>query len=158
MPKHQETRVLTYTPEQMFDLVADVESYPDFLPWVVGARIGQRDGDSFHADLLVGFKMIRERYTSKVTLDHPGRIDVTYTYGPFRYLENRWRFNPHRDGCQIEFFLDFEFKSRFLQRVIGALFNEAVRKMVSSFESRARSLYGDTSIGSEPPLPSGRPA
>lgn len=154
MPKHQETKILPYTPEQMFDLVADVERYPEFLPWVVGARINQRTGDTFHADLLVGFKMIRERYTSKVTLDRPGAIEVTYTYGPFRYLENRWRFNPHPDGCQLEFFLEFEFKSRFLQRVIGALFNEAVRKMVSSFEGRARKLYGESGIGRDP-LPSG---
>ncbi len=157
MPKHQETKVLPYTPEQMFDLVADVERYPEFLPWVRGARISQRQGDVFHADLLVGFKMIRERYTSRVALDRPNCIDVTYTYGPFRYLENRWRFAPHPDGCHIEFFLDFEFKSRFLQRVIGALFNEAVRKMVSSFEDRARDLYGREDRAGDA-VPSGRPA
>ena len=157
MPKHQETKILPYLPEQVFDLVADVERYPEFLPWVRGARISQRDGDSFHADLLVGFKMIRERYTSKVTLNRPDGIDVTYTYGPFRYLENSWRFMPHPDGCQLEFFLDFEFKSRFLQRVIGGLFNQAVRKMVSSFENRARAMYGDEARSGNA-LPTGGPA
>ena len=152
MPKHRQTAILPYAPEQMFDLVADVKRYPEFLPWVMGARIRRQSETLIVADLLVGFRMIRERYTSRVSLDRPGRIDVTYTEGPFRYLENHWNFSPHPDGCEIEFFLDFEFKSRLLQRLIGALFNEAVRKMVSAFESRARKLYGDpAAVGTAAP-------
>ncbi len=151
MPEHRQTAILPYAPEQMFDLVADVKRYPEFLPWVMGARIRRQTETLIVADLLVGFRMIRERYTSRVILARPGRIDVTYTEGPFRYLENHWKFAPHPDGCEIEFFLDFEFKSRLLQRLIGALFNEAVRKMVSAFEGRARKLYGDpAAIGKTP--------
>lgn len=144
MPKHHETRILPYTPEQMFDLVADVKRYPEFLPWVTGARIREQSETLVIADLLVGFKMIRERYTSRVTLSRPDRIDVDYTKGPFRHLENHWKFSEHPEGCEVEFYLDFEFKSRILQKLIGALFNEAVRKMVSAFEGRAKTLYGDT--------------
>ena len=150
MPKHRQVAILSYTPEQMFDLVADVRRYPEFLPWVLGARIRHRSETLVVADLLVGFRMIRERYTSRVSLDRPGRIDVTYTEGPFRYLENHWLFKAHPDGCEIEFFLDFEFKSRLLQRLIGVLFNEAVRKMVAAFEARARKLYGDPSRDTAP--------
>lgn len=144
MPTHAEKRYLPYTPDQLFDLVADVERYPEFLPWCVASRIRKRDGDVFFADLVIGFKMIRERYTSKVKLDHEGmRIDVTYTEGPFHHLNNHWVFLAAPDGgTTIDFFVDFEFRSKLLQKVIGALFNEAVRLMVSSFEKRARQLYG----------------
>ena len=143
MPTHAEQRVLPYTPEQLFDLVADVERYPEFLPWCVGARIRERREDLVVADLLIGFKMVRERFTSRVTLDRPRRIDVAYSEGPFRYLNNHWVFEPAEGGgCRIDFFVDFEFRSRVLQTLIGALFNEAVRRMVAAFESRARQLYG----------------
>jgi coenzyme Q-binding protein COQ10 len=160
MPKHRETKTLPYSPEQMFDLVADVERYPEFLPWVVGARVDHRrdTANVIHADLLVGFKMIRERYTSKVELDRPRRIDVTYTRGPFRYLENHWQFEPASEGCRIQFYLDFEFRSRLLQRVMGSLFHEAVKKMVSAFEARARRLYGDQHGHAGGGIPSERPA
>ena len=133
-----------YTPDQLFDMVADVEKYPEFLPWCVGARIRKRDGDVFFADLVIGFKMIRERYTSKVTLDRAaGRIDVTYTEGPFHYLNNHWAFLPNDDGSTtIDFFVDFEFKSKLLQKLIGTLFNEAVKLMVGAFEKRAGQLHG----------------
>ena len=144
MPTHAEKRHMPYSSEQMFALVADVERYPEFLPWCVGARIRRIVGDTLFADLVIGFKMIRESYTSKVVLDRPGlRIDVTYTEGPFHYLDNHWVFVPAEDGgTNVDFFVDFEFRSRFLQVVIGALFNEAVRLMVHSFEKRAAQLYG----------------
>lgn len=144
MPTHAEKRKLPYTPDQLFQLVADVERYPQFLPWCVAARIRKREGDVFFADLVIGFKMIRERYTSRVHLKpDENRIDVTYAEGPFHYLNNHWLFVPEADGgTTIDFFVDFEFKSKLLQKVIGALFNEAVRLMVSSFEKRARQLYG----------------
>jgi coenzyme Q-binding protein COQ10 len=142
MITHRETRFLPYTPSQIFDLVADVERYPEFLPWCIGARILRRAGNTFDAEVLVGFRMIRERYTSHVVLDRPGHISVNYTHGPFRHLLNRWQFTANPDGCTVDFYIEFEFRSRLLQKLIGGLFNEAVRKMVSAFDSRARVLYG----------------
>jgi coenzyme Q-binding protein COQ10 len=142
MPTHAEQRVLPYTPEQLFALVADIERYPEFLPWCIGARIREREPRLVVADLIIGFKMFRERFTSRVVLDPPGRIDVTYAEGPFRYLDNHWLFEKVPGGCRINFFVDFEFKSRLMQRVIEVLFGEAVRRMVGAFEKRARDLYG----------------
>lgn len=143
MPTHAERRALPYRADQMFDLVADIERYPEFLPWCTGARIRARDGDVITADLMIGFRVFRERFTSKVTLQRPHRIDVNYTDGPFRYLNNHWEFEPQADGsCVIDFYVDFEFRSQLLQKLIGVLFNEAVRRMVAAFESRARQLYG----------------
>ena len=147
MPTHAEQRVLPYTPEQLFALVADVERYPEFLPWCVGARIRERHPDLIVADLIIGFRMFRERFTSQVRLDPPRRIDVAYTEGPFRYLDNHWVFEKVPGGCRLDFFVDFEFKSRLLQRVIELLFHEAVRRMVGAFEKRARDLYGPPSPG-----------
>jgi len=144
MATHAERRKLPYTAEQLFDLVADVERYPEFLPWCVGARIRERKENTIVADLLIGFRMIRERFTSKVVLDRPRRIDVAYSEGPFKYLDNHWIFIPQEDGgCVIDFHVDFEFRSRLLQKVIEVLFNEAIRRMVSAFEGRARALYGE---------------
>jgi coenzyme Q-binding protein COQ10 len=142
MSKYSERRVLPYTPEQLFQLVADIDKYPQFLPWCVGARIRKREGNVILADLAIGFKMYRERFTSRVVLSRPNQIDVAYSDGPFRYLENRWRFEPHAEGCLVDFYVDFEFKSKLLQHVIEILFNEAVHRMVSAFEARARKLYG----------------
>ena len=146
MPTHAEKRVLPYTPEQLFALVADVERYPEFLPWCVGARVRERTADTVVADLIIGFKMFRERFTSRVKLDAPRRIDVAYTDGPFRYLNNYWTFERVPGGCRVDFFVDFEFKSRLLQKVIEVLFGEAVRRMVAAFEQRAEKLYGRASI------------
>jgi coenzyme Q-binding protein COQ10 len=146
MPTHAEQRLLPYTAEQLFDLVADVERYPDFLPWCLGARVRERQDNIIVADLLIGFRMVRERFTSRIVLDRPQRIDVSYTEGPFRYLNNHWIFEPQPDGgCLIDFYVDFEFRSRMLQKIIGVLFNEAVRRMVGAFETRARDLYGTRS-------------
>ena len=142
MPTHAEQRVLPYSQEQLFELVADVARYPEFLPWCVASRIRSRDGDVFFADLVIGFKMVRERFTSKVTLSRPDRVDVTYTEGPFKHLNNHWVFRPHAEGTEIDFYVDFEFRSKLLQTMIGALFNEAVKLMVGAFEKRARQLYG----------------
>jgi coenzyme Q-binding protein COQ10 len=143
MPTHAEHRLLPYSAEQLFDLVADVERYPEFLPWCIGVRIRERTADSITADLLIGFKMVRERFTSRVRLDRPRRIDVSYTEGPFRYLNNHWEFMAQPDGrCLIDFYVDFEFRSRVLQKIIEVLFNEAVKRMVAAFEARARQLYG----------------
>ena len=142
MPIHREQRLLPYTAEQLFDLVADVERYPEFLPWCIAARVRERQPDLIVADLVIGFRVFRERFTSRVVLDRPSGIDVTYAEGPFRYLKNEWRFEPVPGGCLVSFFVDFEFKSRVLQKVIEVLFGEAVRRMVAAFETRARALYG----------------
>ena len=142
MPTHAEQKVLPYTPEQLFALVADVERYPEFLPWCVGARVRERRGNVIVADLIIGFRMFRERFTSRVTLNPTQRIDVAYTEGPFKYLDNHWNFERVPGGCRIDFFVDFEFRSKILQRVIEMLFHEAVRRMVAAFEARADQLYG----------------
>ena len=142
MPTHAEKRFLPYTPEQVFDLVADIERYPEFQPWCVGARIRERRDNVILGDLLIGWRMVREKFTSRVTLDRPGRIDVEYAEGPFKYLKNHWLFERQPGGCLVDFYVDFEFRSRMLQGVIAALFNEAVKRMVSAFEKRAKDLYG----------------
>jgi coenzyme Q-binding protein COQ10 len=144
MPTHAERLVVPYTQDQIFDLIADVERYPEFLPWCMAARIRQRPApDVFVADLVIGFKVFRERFTSHVQLNRPTRIDVKYYEGPFRYLNNHWNLEPRGDSeCVIDFYVDFEFKSRMLQKVIQTLFNEAVQRMVGAFEKRADALYG----------------
>jgi coenzyme Q-binding protein COQ10 len=148
MPTHAEQRLLPYTQEQLFALVADIERYPEFLPWCIGARIRDRSPHLIVADLVIGFKMFRERFTSRVALDPPRTIDVTYAEGPFRYLNNHWIFEKAPQGCHIDFFVDFEFKSRLMQKVIEVLFSEAVRRMVGAFEKRAHDLYGTSAQAS----------
>lgn len=147
MPTHAEQRVLPYTPEELFALVADIERYPEFLPWCIAARVRERQPRLVVADLVIGFKMFRERFTSRVALDPPRQIEVTYAEGPFRYLTNHWSFTPVAGGCRLDFFVDFEFKSRLMQRLIEMLFSEAVRRMVGAFEKRARDLYGGPHLG-----------
>ena len=144
MPTHAEKRHLPYRPDQLFELVVDIEKYPEFLPWCVACRIKRREGATMIADMVIGFKMIRERFVSKVTPDHANcRIHVEYVEGPFRYLNNHWRFEPHPDGgTELDFYVDFEFRSKVLQKMMSVLFNEAVRRMVGAFETRAKQLYG----------------
>ena len=141
MPTHHETRFLPQTADQLFDLVSDVEDYPNFLPWCIALRVNSRENDVIRADMVVGFKMIREKFTSKVTLTPKERIDVEYLDGPFRYLENRWLFREKDGGCEIDFFIDFEFRSRLLRKIMEPLFHEAVRRMVRAFEKRATERY-----------------
>jgi coenzyme Q-binding protein COQ10 len=143
MPTYAERRHLPWSPKQLYDLVADIESYPKFLPWCVAARNREKRGNVLLSDLVIGFKMLRERFTSLVTLKE-GRIDVAYQEGPFKYLTNHWIFEEQPDGSTIiDFHVDFEFRSKMLQAIIGTLFNEAVKVMVGAFEKRARQLYGD---------------
>lgn len=154
MPTHTEKRVLPYRPDQMYDLVRSVESYPKFLPWCRALRIRQREVDSdgcelVLADMVIGFKVFREQFTSVIgakpaTKSHPARIDVTYTEGPFKFLNNYWIFKPHLKGVEIDFFVDFEFSSKILEKAIGLVFNEAVQKMVDAFEGRAAQMYTKT--------------
>lgn len=144
MAVHSEKRVLPYTQQQVFDLVADVERYPVFLPWCIACRKTKSFDDGFEADLAIGFKMVRETFASRVIINEPDQVDVEYLDGPFKYLKNRWKFSPapNGEGCEIDFYLEFEFRSVVLQKLIGVLFEEAVRRMVSAFENRAADLYG----------------
>lgn len=144
MPRHSETRHVPYTAEQMFDLVADVGRYAEFLPWVVATRIRSNSDTAMVADLVVGFKSLRETFTSKVNKHRPERIAVDYLDGPLKYLHNEWGFEAHPDGgCTIEFCVDFAFRSRMFESLAGQVFDKALRKMTDSFEARADALYGD---------------
>lgn len=142
MPTHAETKTVPFTPEQLFDLVADVDKYPQFLPWCVAAKVKTRTATDEVADLTIGFGPFRESFTSRVILQRPDLIKVRYENGPFRYLNNQWKFTPDARGCRVDFFVDFEFRSRLLQAAIGVVFNEAVRRMVNAFLKRARDVYG----------------
>ncbi|NOX73167.1 MAG: type II toxin-antitoxin system RatA family toxin [Alphaproteobacteria bacterium] len=147
MPTHTEKRIIPYSARQMYDLVADVARYPEFLPWCAAARINKRrmteTGEVIEADLVISFKLFRERFASRVTLNPAANcVDVEYLDGPFRYLNNHWHFKDVEGGCEVDFFVDFEFKSAILQAVIGVVFNEAMRRIVRAFDERARALYG----------------
>ncbi len=143
MPQHQETRHLPYSAEQMFDLVADVKRYPEFLPWVTAMRV-RKDGETETlADMIVGFKGLRETFTSRVEKSRPDRIAVDYVDGPLKYLRNDWRFRPEEGGgCAVDFSVDFAFKNRVFEMLAGQVFGTALRKMIGAFETRAAALYG----------------
>lgn len=147
MPRHSETRFLPWSPEEMFDLVADVGRYPEFLPWVVAVRPRQRSATVFTWDMSVGFRSLRETFTSTVRLDRPHHIDVDYVSGPLKHLRNDWYFHrADNGGTRLEFSVDFEFKSKIFERLAGAFFHEAFKRMVGSFEARAQKLYGSRSL------------
>ncbi|MDX1782269.1 MAG: type II toxin-antitoxin system RatA family toxin [Thalassovita sp.] len=147
MPTHSETRHLPYTAQQMYDLVADVAAYPKFLPWCAAARIRsvtpQGDGTQvMEADLVISFKVFRERFGSRVILNpRELRIDTEYLDGPFKYMKSTWSFADAEGGCEVSFFVDFEFKNAVLQGIIGVVFNEAMHRIVRAFEQRAEALY-----------------
>ncbi|MDS9467497.1 type II toxin-antitoxin system RatA family toxin [Paracoccus sp. MBLB3053] len=151
MPHHSDSRVMPYSADQMYALVADVESYPQFLPWNSAARIrsrtpGPEGSEVIEADLVISFKVFRERFGSRVTLwpDHR-RIDTEYLDGPFKYLKSGWNFDEMPEGgCRVEFFVDFEFRNAILGKVIGVVFHEAMVRIVRAFEDRARALYGSS--------------
>lgn len=153
LPSHREKRLVPYSDEQMFALVADVERYPEFLPWCAATRIRSREGDTFTADLLAAFGAFREKFTSRVRLDHPTKtITIEYIEGPFQHLTNRWHFVALETGCEVDFDIDFRFKSRTLEALISGMFTRAVEKMTSSFVTRAHALYATpTNVTAEPP-------
>ena len=141
MPSHHETRHLPYTAEQMFDLVADVKRYPEFLPWVSAMRV-RRDGPTETlADMIVGFKGLRETFTSRVAKQRPDHIHVDYIYGPLKHLRNDWVFRPEGKGCAVDFTVDFAFKNRVFEMLAGQVFGTALRRMIGAFETRAAQLY-----------------
>lgn len=142
MPRHTETRRLPYTPDQMFTLVGDVAHYPDFLPWVSAIRVRSNSETHLVADMIVGFKGLRETFTSKVEKTRPSRIMVNYVDGPLKYLRNEWGFRPDgQGGCLVDFSVDFAFKNRVFEALAGQVFDRALRKMIGAFEDRAAVLY-----------------
>ena len=145
MPKHSETRHLPYTPEQMFDMVADVKRYPEFLPWVTAMRVRQDSDTATLADMIVGFKGLRETFTSKVEKTRPDHIHVEYIEGPLKYLHNDWKFRSEDGGCAVDFAVDFQFKNRMFEMLAGQVFGVALRRMIGAFEDRAKVLYGSKS-------------
>jgi coenzyme Q-binding protein COQ10 len=143
MPRHSETRHLPYTPEQLFDMVADVGRYDEFLPWVVAVRVRSSSERETVADLVVGFNAFKERFTSRVFKERPTRICVDYIDGPLKYLHNEWRFERSTGGgTEVHFAVDFAFKSRLFETLAGTMFDRALRRMTGAFEQRAAALYG----------------
>lgn len=147
MPTHSETRFLPHSAQQMYDLVADVGTYPEFLPWCSAARVRQTiphaDHSVMEADLVISFKVFRERFASRVVLWPEARkIDTEYLDGPFRYMKSNWAFRDVEGGCEVSFFVDFEFRNAILQGIIGVVFNEAMQRVVRAFERRAAALHG----------------
>lgn len=150
MPGIRETRRLPYSAQQMFDLVADVARYPEFLPWVIATRVRSNSETEMVADMVVGFKAIRESFTSRVAKTRPSEIDVHYLDGPLSDLDNVWTFRAvDEHTCEIEFLVDFTFKNRLFERIAGQYFDKAFRKMVEAFETRAAALYGSSSSSAQ---------
>lgn len=152
MPQHSESRTLPFSADKMFDLVADVESYPKFLPWTAAARVrslrDREDGaQEMDADLIVSFKVFRERFGSRVVLwDQQRKIETEYIDGPFKYMRSNWRFTPRETGCTVQFDVDFAFRNRLLQSAAEVFFYQAMRRIVRAFETRAEALYGSCVI------------
>ena len=144
MPGIRETRRMAYSAEQMFDLVADVGRYPEFLPWVVATRVRSDSETEMIADMLVGFKALKEKFTSRVEKKRPEQMSVHYVDGPLRDLDNSWTFRNVEGGCEIDFCVDFAFRNPLFEKIAGQYFDRAFRKMVSAFEERAAELYGSS--------------
>ena len=142
MPAHNETKILPYTPQQIFNLVADVALYPEFLPWCKAARISEQAENSFLGELVIAYSGLSESYSSRVTLTPHQAIDVVMEKGPFEYLTNNWRFTPEGAGTRVDFDLDFKFRSKMLEMMMGGFFLKATEKMMGAFEARAATLYG----------------
>ncbi|MEK6540974.1 MAG: type II toxin-antitoxin system RatA family toxin [Pseudomonadota bacterium] len=144
MPRHHEVRELPYSAEQMFGLVADVARYGDFLPWVSAVRVRSNSATEMVADVIVGFKGLRENFTSRVHKTQPSHIHVDYLDGPLKHLSNEWRFHSLGEThCVVDFAVDFTFRSSLFERLAGQMFDKALRRMIVAFEQRACDLYGE---------------
>ena len=148
MPRHTEKRILPYTPEQLYDLVADVGHYQDFLPWVAATRIREDSETEMVADLIVGFKALKETFTSRVKKVRPVEIEIDYVEGPLKYLHNHWKFRAVAGGTEVDFCVDFAFRNRIFEALAGQMFDRALRRMIGAFEERAAVLYGAGDSGS----------
>ena len=150
MPGIRESRTVPYSAEQMFDLVADVARYKEFRPWVIATRVRSNSETEMVADMVVGFKSLRESFTSKVSKRRPEMIDVIYVDGPLRDLDNEWHFTDLPEGgCRVDFSVEFAFKNRVFEALAGQYFDRAFRKMVAAFEARAEALYGNSSSSAQ---------
>jgi coenzyme Q-binding protein COQ10 len=148
VPRHTEKRLLPYTPEQLFDLVADVGRYQEFLPWVAATRIRSNSATEMTADLVVGFRALKETFTSRVRKSRPNEIVIDYVEGPLKYLHNSWKFRPAPGGSEVDFCVDFAFRNRIFEALAGQMFDRALRRMIGAFEERAAVLYGAGDSGS----------
>jgi coenzyme Q-binding protein COQ10 len=143
MPTHSESRILPYTSAQLFDLVMDIERYPEFLPWCIGARINSRSKNDLEADVLIGYKMFREKFSSRVHFTRPTEVEVEYLKGPMRHLHNKWTFEDVRPGqCRVDFYVDFSLKTKLLENFVDQFFQKALMRMINAFEARAMEVYG----------------
>ena len=141
--KHFENKFIKHDPEKLFNLVCDVQKYPEFLPWCLGSRVKKLNENNFDADLIVGFKIYREVFKSKVILDREKlKINVQYIDGPLKHLNNHWHFKKSKNGCEVFFLVDLKFNTKILNKVLDTFFREATQKMVMAFENRAKTLYG----------------
>ena len=148
MPRHSETKHLPYTPEQLFELVADVRRYDEFLPWVTAVRVRSSSETEMVADLIVGFKALKETFTSRVKKTRPSEIEIDYVEGPLKFLHNHWKFRTVPGGSEVDFCVDFAFRNRIFEAIAGQMFDRALRRMINAFEERAAELYGAGESGS----------
>lgn len=133
---------MPYTAERMFDLVLDIEKYPQFLPWCLAARINKRGASTLEADVLIGYKVYKEKFSSRVRFDRPREIEVEYLKGPMRHLHNKWVFKDlKKNSCQVDFYVDFSLKSKLFEDIVDQFFQKALTKMINAFEARATELY-----------------
>lgn len=143
MPSHKETRILPYTAEQLYDLVIDIEKYPEFVPWCMASRVNLREKNSLEADVIVGYKIYREKFTSRVHMIRPNAIEVEYLKGPMKHLQNKWIFTDLRGKkCEVDFYVDFSLKTRMFESLVDQFFHRALVRMIDAFEKRAEDLYG----------------
>jgi coenzyme Q-binding protein COQ10 len=143
MPSHSESRILPYSSEQLFDLVMDIQKYPEFLPWCLGARINSTSKNGVEADVIIGYKVFREKFSSRVRFTRAKEIEVEYLQGPMRHLHNKWAFKNLRENqCQVDFYVDFSLKTKLLEGFVDQFFHKALVKMINAFELRATELYG----------------
>ncbi len=146
MPGIREIRRLPWSAEQMYDLVADVGRYAEFLPWVVATRVRSDSATEMVADMLIGFNALRDKFTSRVVKTRPSSIKVHYVDGPMRDLDNEWRFRALEDGgCEVDFMVEFSFRNAMFEKLAGQYFDRGFRRMVTAFEERAEKLYGSSS-------------
>lgn len=143
MPSHTEKRTVPYSSAQLFDIVMDIEKYPEFLPWCIGARINSRGKDRLEADVIIGYKVFREKFSSRVHFTKPSEIRVEYLQGPMSHLHNKWVFKDLKENqCEISFSVDFSLKAKILEGIIDQFFYKVLIKMINAFEARALQLYG----------------